>query len=58
MNSKDIQQTVFDVSASHAVRQSEKIKNRMLKFWRWEKEPVRMTKRHLMIGYKAMFKKR
>ena len=57
MNRKDIQQTVFDVSASHAVRQSEKIKNRMLKFWRWEKEPVRLSKKRLFIGYKAMFKK-
>lgn len=57
MNRKDIQQTVFDISASHAERQSEKLKNRMLKFWRWEKEPIKLTKKRLFIGYKAMFTK-
>ncbi len=57
MDLKDIEQQIFENRVSEAEEQTNNIKEKMLKFWQWEKEPVRMTKRHLMIGYKAMFKK-
>lgn len=58
MDLKDIEQFIYENRVSEAEGQTKNIKEKMLKFWQWEKEPVRMTKRHLMIGYKAMFKKR
>lgn len=57
MELKDIEQQIFENRVSEAEEQTNNIKEKMLKFWQWEKEPVRMTKKHLMIGYKAMFKK-
>ncbi len=57
MDLKDIEQFIYENRVSEAEGQTKNIKEKMLKFWQWEKEPVRMTKRHLMIGYKAMFKK-
>ena len=57
MELKDIEQQIFENRQSEADRKSDAIKKKMLQFWQWDKEPVRMTKRHLMIGYKAMLKK-
>ncbi|MBR1449439.1 MAG: hypothetical protein IJ588_11925 [Prevotella sp.] len=58
MELKEIDEYIYENRESEADRKSNAIKKIMLKFWQWEKEPIRMTKNHLMIGYKVMLKKK